>query len=367
MKRRFLVLLLCILMVASMMPMGVFAQDGGESEILDELKDELAARSGYWNSAENGGLRTLDPEHFTRIAGKDRFETALLIAEECRDFFDGELINVIVASGMDYPDALGASVLAYVAGAPILLVNSNNLKEIAQYIGKNLKDYAAGPGEGMVFIMGGTGAVPASMETELAAAGIDGSRVVRFAGSDRFDTNLKVMKYIDRDDITIVCSGKNYADALSASAVGAPILLVGDKLSEAQKEYIVGRGLKKFVILGGEGAVSPTIENELNTIVTPLDGFAVRIAGTDRYQTSKAFAEVIYGNAYTMTLTYGMNFPDGLSGCTTCFMGYGPMFLATTAQIKPAAEYAKDVEIQHVVILGGPTLISDEAAATLIQ
>ena len=80
------------------MPMGVFAQDGGESEILDELKDELAARSGYWNSAANGGLRTLDPEHFTRIAGKDRFETALLIAEEARDFFDGKLINVIVAS-----------------------------------------------------------------------------------------------------------------------------------------------------------------------------------------------------------------------------------------------------------------------------
>ncbi|MBQ2305022.1 MAG: cell wall-binding repeat-containing protein [Firmicutes bacterium] len=362
MKRKFLVLLLCILMVASIMPMGVFAQDGGESEILDELKDELAARSGYWNSAANGGLRTLDPEHFTRIAGKDRFETALLIAEEARDFFDGKLINVIVASGMDYPDALGASVLSYEAAAPILLVNSNNLKEIAQYIGKNLKDYDVETGEGIVFIMGGTGAVPASMETELASAGIDGSRVVRFAGSDRFDTNLKVMKYIGYAGPTIVCSGKNYADALSASAIGAPILLVGDKLTEAQKEYIVGQGLSKFLILGGEGAVSPTVENELNTI-----GSAYRLAGTDRYQTSKAFAEMLYAKTDFMTLTYGMNFPDGLSGCTICFMGQGPMFLATTAQIKPAADYAKAAEIQHVVILGGPTLISDEAAQTLIQ
>jgi hypothetical protein len=43
------------------------------------------------------------------------------------------------------------------------------------------------------------------------------------------------------------------------------------------------------------------------------------------------------------------------------------MFLATTAQIKPAAEYAKAAEIKYAVILGGPTLISDEAAQTLIQ
>jgi hypothetical protein len=43
------------------------------------------------------------------------------------------------------------------------------------------------------------------------------------------------------------------------------------------------------------------------------------------------------------------------------------MFLATTAQIKPSTEHAKAAEIQQVVILGGSTLISHEAAHTLIQ
>ncbi len=86
------------------------------------------------------------------------------------------MVNVIVASGMDYPDAR----------------------------------------VGMVFIMGGTGAVPASMETELAEAGIDGSRVVRFAGSDRFDTNLKMMDYTGVGGVFMVCSGKDYVDPACA-------------------------------------------------------------------------------------------------------------------------------------------------------
>jgi hypothetical protein len=45
----------------------------------------------------------------------------------------------------------------------------------------------------------------------------------------------------------------------------------------------------------------------------------------------------------------------------------GPMLLATTAQIKPAADYAKSMEIQHAHVLGGSSLISDEAVATLFQ
>lgn len=76
-------------MVASVMPMGVFAQDGGESEVIAKLQEEMADNSGYWSSAANGGLRTRAPEPFTRIAGKDRFETALLIAEEAKAFFGG--------------------------------------------------------------------------------------------------------------------------------------------------------------------------------------------------------------------------------------------------------------------------------------
>ena len=368
MKSRFLVLLLCVLMVASVMPMGVFAQDGGESEVIAKLQEEMADNSGYWSSAANEELRTRAPEPFTRIAGKDRFETALLIAEEAKAFFGGKLVNVIVASGMDYPDALGASALASEMGAPILLVNSKNLKEIAKYISVSLRNYNADARVGMVFIMGGTGAVPASMETELAAAGIDGSRVVRFAGSDRFDTNLKMMDYTGVDDLLMVCSGKNYADALSASAIGMPIMLVGDKLTEAQKAFINDRELDTFMLLGGNAAVSTTVENELKVIADQYStGGVDRIAGTDRFLTATAFADAVYGKTDHVTLTYGLNFPDGLSGCVINFMEGGPMLLATTAQIKPAADYAKSMGIQSVHVLGGSSLISDEAVATLFQ
>ena len=60
----------------------------------------------------------------------------------------------------------------------------------------------------------------------------------------------------------IVATGTGFADSLSASAAGKPILLVDGKkeLTQVQKDYLGTLGTEKFYIVGGTGAVAEGYE-----------------------------------------------------------------------------------------------------------
>ena len=60
----------------------------------------------------------------------------------------------------------------------------------------------------------------------------------RLWSSDRYYTNLAVMQEENITGNVSVCSGKSFADALSAAATGTPILLVGDELMADQRELL---------------------------------------------------------------------------------------------------------------------------------
>ena len=53
-------------------------------------------------------------------------------------------------------------------------------------------------------------------------------------------------------DEVLIATGKNYADSLSASATGLPMLLVDKNLTDSQKAFLQNTS-RKFVILGGTG------------------------------------------------------------------------------------------------------------------
>ena len=378
--KRLLILIACVLMVFAMMPFEAAALDVEENEPIIELGETDASQPSLWNQGDREQLRA-GIENIRRIAGKDRYETSMQIAELIREYFTdfgSKLPNVILASGTDYPDALGASVVAYSEGAPIILVNKNNIKETAEYVAANIMDVGAdfhGLLCGHVYIMGGNGAVPETMETELVAAGIDSSRITRYAGTNRYDTNLKVLQdygnftsYHAQNEI-IVCSGKNYADALSASALGAPILLVGDKLTDEQKTFLAmlqPEVQRAIVILGGTGAVSEAVEAELATIAETTGLVLRRIYGKNRFETSKELA-IDYFTGEPVTLAYGMNFPDGLSGALVCFVTSSPLLLATNTFTGDAKEAAQILGAIHMCVLGGESLISDEAALSVLD
>ncbi len=360
--KRFFVLFICIMMVMTMMPLTAAAEDQADPDHpfgVSEWVPGMTPASTQFATTREASTGYV----FDRIAGKNRFETSLLIADKWLWFADGDSFeNVILVSGMDFPDALGARGPAYDLYGPIILADPNNMTNLAEYIETNMAE------DGFVYIMGGNGAVPAEMETELVKAGISKENIVRLKGKDRYQTNLAVLDGYSSINTLVVCSGKDYADALSASAIGEPILLVGDTLTDEQLALIADKGTSKFLIVGGTGAVSSEVEAQLQAIANSYgsNGFLHRVSGKNRYETSKAFAEFVWeDDSESAVFACGNNFPDGLSGATLCFWLGGPMILATSTATSAAAECVQNLHIEGGFVLGGTSLISDEAMCTI--
>ena len=300
---------------------------------------------------DGNGHEALDDK--ARIFGNTRYETAVKVAEEYKGS-SGKFENIIVADGRNFPDALSGGYLAKVRNAPILLVNPSEESKIVNYISKNIAS------DGTVFILGGTGAVSSEFENKVKAKEISAKRL---GGSTRYDTNLAILKAagVNAEDI-LVCSGNGYADSLSASAVGKPILLVGDTLTENQKSFLRGLNTKQIYLIGGTGAIITAVENGLKA----LDFKTKRLWGQTRYETSAAVAEEFFARATTVMLIYAKNFPDGLSGGPLAMMKNAPIILTDSGNTDAANAYVKEAGAVRSITLGGPLLISDGAVKAIM-
>ena len=218
---------------------------------------------------------------------------------------------------------------------------------------------------GRVFILGGKGVVPGEMETRLISAGIPEDKITRFEGKNRYDTNMQILKYcmIDSQEL-MVCSATDYADALSASALGNPVFLVGKTLTEEQKEYLLTLSPYYVNLVGGTAAVSEEIEQWFDD-----NQFHIwRYAGKNRYVTSYMLAyDYFIRQSYYVVLAFGRDFPDGLAGGPLAYMLSAPLLLVDNNNYLDAERFVLKNGSRFGVALGGPTLISDETTYRIIQ
>lgn len=231
-----------------------------------------------------------------RIFGRDRYETSEKIARE----LNGD--TVVLATGEDYPDALSISVPAAKAGMPILLTYKNNLPEI-------IEDYFAVNTVSRTYIIGGTGVISAEVE-KLAPS------PTRLSGSDRYQTNLAVLKefteQLNFDHVYAAVGGgprgNEFADALTGSVLAAkmssPLLLVAGSLPEESKNFLQEQYSSSIRVtgLGGEDAIKPSILESISSL-------GVTANGNLDLSPNGATA----GNTQTIVLTYtlGEDFVEG--------------------------------------------------------
>ena len=301
----------------------------------------------------------VDPEEPTlsgviRIAGADRIDTSLGIADQLKRTLDvDQFSTVIVASALNFPDALTGSYLAAVKSAPILLTYHAANEKIAAYIGNNLA-----PG-GTVYILGGSTAV--SDDFEKMVSSLNRYTVKRLAGSDRFGTNLAILEEagVSHDQEILICTATGFADSLSASAAGLPILLAHGTLREDQKRFLEGTS-GNFVIIGGTSAVSSSLEAELDAI-----GDVERVAGENRYQTSVKVAKEFVSDPDAVVLAYARNFPDGLCGGPLAIALNAPLVLTDNYDPSEADTYVSG--IRSGVVVGDSPLISDAAVRAIFD
>ena len=288
-----------------------------------------------------------------RAGGANRYETSLVSAEIIREEIGRETFDsVIIASGSSFPDALSGSYLSCRLTAPIVLVSDGNTAGL-DYVKSILPETG-----GTVFILGGTGAVSESIENDLIRS--SGCRVVRLGGSDRYETNLKILDSIDMTGKDLlVCTGKNYADSLSASATGLPILLVKDGLSDRQESFITAHPGLKVTILGGNGAVEQSVEERL----TEMGAECVRLSGQNREETSYLAASTFFPHAKNAAIAFSQNYPDGLCGGLLAHAIGAPVLLVKEDRYSFARQFVSDKGVINGRVIGGKGAVSDLTAS----
>ena len=117
----------------------------------------------------------------------------------------------------------------------------------------------------------------------------------RLFGTSRYETGIAVADQLKAErggkafEKIIVCDGRGFADALSASylasVLDAPILLVANGKDTAVIDYIKNNSTEgaAVYVIGGEAAVSPNIYNKIKAVRSSTE----RVAGANRYETSQ--------------------------------------------------------------------------------
>lgn len=187
----------------------------------------------------------------------------------------------------------------------------------------------------------------------------------RISGTDRVDTAVKLSKkeYKSADTVVIATKG-NFADALTASTLAskksAPILLVNkDSLNKSVKDEIKRLGAKNVIIVGGVNSVGSAVEKALKN---DLKLGVERLAGNDRYETSKAIAEKIFsitGKRDKAIIANGRVFADALSVSPFAVEKNIPILLVTGDKMPSATKEALK-GISEVYIAGGNNTVNKD-------
>lgn len=144
----------------------------------------------------------------TRVTGADRFEVSRTLARMA--FPEGSDI-ALVATGLNFPDALAAGAYGGAAGAPVILVNG-----LAWDADAATKQLIADLGVKTLFLIGG----PVSLHPPIGAAlgAVDGVQQVRtIAERDRFENALAIPTLHTVGDEVFVANGMGFSDALAGS------------------------------------------------------------------------------------------------------------------------------------------------------
>lgn len=262
-------------------------------------------------ASDSALFRILDQE---RIVGMTRYGTSAAVSER----IDGGP-TVVIATGKAYPDALSGAPLAYALDAPLLLVGDSIEASVADEITRM--------GATDTYILGGTGAVPATIEGELTSLGV--TTIDRIAGGSRYDTARLVAMELESiagpfEDV-FIATGEDFSDALSCAGIaafrGSPVLLGrATGLPLETREAIDDLAPSRCIIAGGRAAMADF----------SFAGTKVRLQGSTRWDTARAVQDWSIANGFDpehVVVASGRRFPDALSAGVPSAHFAGPLLL----------------------------------------
>lgn len=197
-----------------------------------------------------------------RIAGENRYDTAVKVAQELIKSHGYDAKSIILANGLDgrEADALAVGPYAVQNKKPIILVNGTVMENSVKNM---IKAYHINK----AVIVGGDQSV------RDALAKNNGLEIeIRLSGKDRYETALAVAKHLKGMESVILANGYASADALSsislAKAKKAAILLVEDPINDYVNyptlNYIKDQKIRKIFLAGGKSSIGSLTETYIN-------------------------------------------------------------------------------------------------------
>lgn len=298
-----------------------------------------------------------------RIGGTDRYATGRQVSQA--QWQAGQAEAVVLARGDQAPDALAGVPLAAHVHGPLLLTSPTALDAATR---AEIDRVTGGPQTHKpIYILGGNSAVSPTIEGALRTAGYT---VVRYGGTSRFDTALKIAAAFGTTQHVIVATGRNFPDALAAgplgAAEGAPIVLSDNTaLDPATKAFITQH---QFIDPVGGQALRAVLPNAGGKTVN------ISLAGGDRYATGAAVANAVAsvtGHIPTSVgIASGTTFPDALTGGAYAANAGEPLLLTAPGGLSsPTASLLSSWAPQFtaVTVFGGDAAISGPTFATIVK
>ncbi len=202
-----------------------------------------------------------------RVAGADRYATAAAAAEQ----LGGDSAFVVLGTSTDplrgWPDAVSVAALAAYQERPVLLVEQDAVPAVTAAAVRELD---------IVTIVGGPAAVSADVATDLAALGVEVSRV---AGQTRYGTSAAISELALGAGMTLdtayLATGRGFADALvagpAAASTGSLLLLVDEDPATVEPTVALLRDraaqVGELVVVGGTSAVSAAVAAAVQGLV----------------------------------------------------------------------------------------------------
>ena len=208
-------------------------------------------------------LGSLAPGGASRLAGADRYATAAAIS---RANFAAGVRVAYVATGVDYPDALGAVPAAGIEGGPILLVRPGLLPPATRTELARLRPQR-------IVVLGGTAAIGSDIAAQLQA--YTPAPIQRRSGADRYETAVAVSRASFASASRVfIATGANFPDGLAGGPAGAatrgPLLLVRpDALPASVRSELLRLDPSRVTILGGPNAVSESVRTSITQLLGP--------------------------------------------------------------------------------------------------
>lgn len=209
------------------------------------------------------------------------------------------------------------------------------------------------------------------LEMDLSIAGPD---VRRVAGPDRFGTAVAVSKSFERGlPVLYIANGLRFPDALSAGAAaahldGSLLIVDTDWMPDEVRAEIERLEPRRVVVVGGPDAVSPRLAREIGAI--PGVGAVERIAGVDRFETSRKIAKAAFGTtgAGVAYVTTGLNFPDAVAAGPAAAQRDAPVVLVNggAGALDTATQsLLTELRVGEVFVLGAGDAVSPGIEAGL--